>query len=80
MRYRKKPIIIEAEEYKGYGTPPKGVCKCAQYFNKAHVHTIHSQQLVVIEAGDFIIAEPDGEHFYPCKAEIFDNTYERMAE
>lgn len=41
-----------------------------------HVHTIHDNQLVVLEVGDFIIPEPDGEHYYPCKPAIFAATYE----
>ena len=39
------------------------------------VTTIHNQDTKVIE-GDWIITEPDGEHFYPCKPDIFLKTYE----
>jgi hypothetical protein len=79
-KYRKKPIIIEAEQYKEYGKLVKGMCNSQSCFlagnNKPHVHTIHNNQIVLLEVGDFIIPEPDGEHFYPVKEEIFNNTYE----
>jgi hypothetical protein len=39
------------------------------------VTTIHGQETHV-QIGDWIIAEPDGEHFYPCKSDIFAETYE----
>lgn len=31
---------------------------------------------VIVDPGDWIIAEPDGEHYYPCKPEIFRQNYE----
>jgi hypothetical protein len=31
---------------------------------------------VILEVGDWIIPEPDGIHFYPCKPDIFEATYE----
>ena len=42
------------------------------------VVTIHGQKTAVIE-GDWIIAEPDGEHFYPCKPDVFEATYDLAA-
>lgn len=29
-----------------------------------------------VAPGDWIITEPDGIHHYPCKPDIFENTYE----
>lgn len=43
------------------------------------VVTIHGQATKVIE-GDWIITEPDGVHFYPCKPDIFEKTYESPVE
>lgn len=37
---------------------------------------MHDGQLVVLEDGDWVIPEPDGEHFYPCKDSVFQATYE----
>lgn len=42
----------------------------------AWVETIHRGQTVKVQEGDWIIPEPDGEHFYPCKPDIFEKTYE----
>ena len=79
MKYRKKPVVIEAEQYVKYGELVKGMCKCSvASSNNPHVHTIHDNQCVILEVGDFIIPEPDGEHFYPCKPDIFYATYEEV--
>lgn len=82
-KFRKKPVEIEAEQYIEYGKLVKGMCNSIschcehrEDHKKPHVHTIHDNQLVVLEVGDWVIPEPDGEHFYPCKPEIFKVTYE----
>jgi hypothetical protein len=45
---------------------------------KPYIETIHHGQRVTVEEGDYIIPEPDGIHFYPCKPDIFDQTYEEV--
>ena len=45
------------------------------YIWSGTVTTIHRQKTKVV-IGDWIIAEPDGKHFYPCKPDIFTATYE----
>lgn len=45
-----------------------------------HLHTIHEGQKVSLEVGDWILPEPDGVHFYPCKPDIFAATYEPAGE
>ena len=83
-RYRKKPVIIEAEQYVSYSKPVKGMCNSKACFadgnDEPHVHTIHDNQMVLLEVGDFVIPEPDGKHFYPCKSDIFKATYEKVEE
>lgn len=83
-RYKKIPIEIEAEQYKEYGKLVKGICNSQSCFvagnNKPHVHTIHNNQIVNLEVGDYIIPEPDGIHFYPVKENIFMKTYEKIHE
>ena len=87
MRFRKKPVVVEAEQYLRGVADPRGVCRCnvrggefnrhIQYPNSpAHVHTIHDGQVCMLEHGDWVIAEPDGEHFYPVKPGIFEAIYE----
>jgi len=85
MKFRKiKNIIIEAEQYVEYGKLVKGMCNSQSCFvagnDEPHVHTIHNNQIVNLEIGDWIIPEPDGEHFYPCKNSIFIKTYEKVTD
>lgn len=75
MRFRKKPVEIEAEQYIGREHPdPKGACRCMA--PAPHLHTMHEGQRVTLEPGDWVIAEPDGIHFYPCKPDVFADRYE----
>ena len=82
MKYRKKIGVIEAEQYVQYDKVVKGMCNSVTCFTdgngKPHVHTIHNNQIVLLEVGDWIIPEPDGEHYYPCKPDIFKETYEKV--
>jgi len=82
-KYRKRPIVIEAEQYVEYGKLVKGMCNSLSCYTSGkqgcvlpHVHTIHNDQIVPLEQNDWILPEPDGLHFYPCKAEIFAATYD----
>lgn len=81
-KYRKKPVVIEAEQYAKYGRLVKGMCNSISCYssgnNEPHVHTIHNNQIVNLEIGDYIIPEPDGEHYYPCKEDIFLMTYDKV--
>ena len=71
MKFRKKPVVIEAEQFTG-DKQVRGMCvnpDCWIHkqhvdttFSK-HVHTIHNNQPVHVVPGDWIIPEPDGEHF-----------------
>lgn len=87
-KYRKKPVVVEAEQFFD-GKPCQGVyggfphqrrciaClpeKNYEVFGPAVV-TIHGQVTPIVE-GDWIIDEGDGLHFYPCKPDIFEATYE----
>ncbi len=84
-RYRKKPVVVEAEQFHGfYGTPyPPGV-EFEDHSNdpeggqryRFFVTTAHGCKTPVV-AGDWIIAEPDGRGYYPCKPDIFAATYEK---
>ena len=84
-KYRKKPVVIEAVQYVEYGKLVEGMCNSRSCYiddrnTEPHVHTIHKNQRVNLEIGDWIIPEPDGEHFYPCKPDIFEATYELVEE
>lgn len=75
-RYRSKPVEIEAEQF----FPDKPLpfsSRGALNFDgdRWYVVTAHGQETTVV-AGDWIIPEPDGRGFYPCKADIFEKRYE----
>lgn len=81
-KYRKKPVVIEAVQYTEYGKLVKGMCNSKSCYvsgnTEPHVHTIHEGQLVNLDVGDWIIAEPDGKHYYPCKPDVFEAIYEEV--
>jgi hypothetical protein len=77
MKYRKRPVIIEAIQYDGFHT---GVLHdfCGDKFDepvggKPVIHTLEGDHIV--SKGDFVIKGVAGE-FYPCKPDIFAATYE----
>jgi hypothetical protein len=76
MKFRKKDKEIDAEQF--LSKPVRGLCLDTACPDVAHVHTIHDNQLCTVQHGDWIVPEPDGEHFYPVKNEIFESTYERV--
>ncbi len=80
MKCRRKPLEIEAVQYVEYGKLVKGMCNSQSCFgagnSEPHVHTAHANQIVNLEIGDFVIPEMDGEHYYPCKPDVFVKTYE----
>jgi hypothetical protein len=75
MKYRKRPIVVEATQwFPGANIP--GVY-FDNYADRYYVMTIHGQN-AYLDPGDWVITEPDGIHHYPCKPDIFDQTYERL--
>lgn len=80
MKYRKKPVVIEAIEFKGYNVKEiKEFCRSA-YQNEQAIHGIFIPTLegvMIASIGDFIIKGVKGE-FYPCKPDIFEATYETV--
>jgi hypothetical protein len=82
-RYRSKPVEIEAEQYEGEDAGSmRGVCQCSsdECGSAPHVHTLHQEQAVRLVEGDYIIPEGDGEHYYPCKPDIFERKYEEIEQ
>ncbi len=51
-----------------------------QLYNKLTITTIHQGQEVYLVAGDYVIPEADGIHFYPCKSDVFEKTYDKVEE
>jgi hypothetical protein len=88
VRFRKKPLVVEAEQFWPEKKPwPKGVqasrlpgaaeryptAEGADYFIK----TLEGDHIVT--PGDWIITGVKGER-YPCKPGIFEQMYERVDE
>lgn len=85
MKYLKKPVIIEAVQFTGFN--PSVIkkfagdnCEVEVYDNGVTapianivIHTLEGDMRV--SKGDYIIKGVSGE-FYPCKSNIFEQTYE----
>ena len=77
-KYRKKPVVIEAIQWTGKNIwdVRKFVGNKASDFNgKFNIRTLEGTMSASI--GDFIIKGVHGE-FYPCKPDIFSETYEAV--
>lgn len=87
MKYRKKPVVIEAFKY-NYNANSETVAY-PQWFMKAVLlgaisenddNTVSIQTLegkMRVNDGDWIIQGVAGE-IYPCKPDIFETTYEEV--
>lgn len=81
MKYRKRPIIVEAEQWfpgkKVAGVTEVVHCLGSQTISNGygHVVTIHGDNAKVVP-GDWVITESDGIHHYPCKPDQFEAIYE----
>jgi len=82
MRYKKKPVIIDAVQWlgnniqemkefypKSFWSPSRG--------NILEIHTLEGT--MTAQEGDFIIKGVQGE-YYPCKPDIFEQTYEPVED
>jgi hypothetical protein len=88
MKYRKKPIVIEAIQFNG-----KNFSEISEFSSGKAKQIIAYEGNTPIETdfinintlegvmtaikGDFIIKGIQGE-FYPCKPDIFEQTYEKI--
>jgi hypothetical protein len=95
VKYRKKPIVVEAEVYREgledyfkyhipmFGTFTKEECIEAGFtpdFEKGKIPFIKTLEGEhVVSPGDYIITGIKGER-YPCKPDIFEATYEKVEE
>lgn len=81
MRYRKKPVVIEAIKYDG-----ENKVEIQEFMDRyldfndgkqLKIETLEGTMLANI--GDYIIRGVNGE-YYPCKPGIFEKTYEKVEE
>jgi hypothetical protein len=74
MKFRKKPVVIEATQWFKNGDHP---AVYIWYRGRPRVDTLEGPMFVT--PGDWIITGIKGEH-YPCKPDIFEATYEPVEE
>ena len=82
MKFRKKPIIIEARQYNG-----KNAEELVEWMKTGSLINLGKPVLIIYtlegqlaaSVGDWIIKGVKGE-FYPCKPDIFEETYEEIEE
>jgi len=83
MKYRKKPVVVEAVQFT-YDTEDEILCwlsdnkvnHCSSFIDNEAVIAIETLEGVMTASiGDYIIKGIQGE-FYPCKPDIFVKTYE----
>ena len=92
-KYRKKPVIIEAVQFNGFNKKngqvdlserPEWLInefgKKVIFFDKRNTLTIKTLEgNMIANIGDWIIKGINGE-YYPCKPNIFEQTYELVEQ
>lgn len=77
MKFRKKPVVIEAVQFDGtlVSIEMMGIPEVSQELgsNTCQIPTLEG--VMTANPGDWIIQGVKGE-FYPCKPDIFEATYE----
>lgn len=82
MKFRKKPVVIEAFRYQ-HGDPPRWFLDAVESGDVellpkvARIWTLEGE--IYASRGDWIIRGVKGE-LYPCRPDIFDATYEPVEE
>ncbi len=77
MKFRKKPVVIEATQWFQHGDHPAVQERWDSGDPVFFINTIEGDHIV--SHGDWIITGVKGEH-YACKPDIFEMTYERVEE
>lgn len=93
MKYKKKPIVVEAVQWNGLNLEEikdfvgnsliyninDAAWKVGKDAPTVHIKIKTLEGTMVAKAGDYIIRGVNGE-IYPCKADIFEKTYEEVTE
>ena len=78
MKFRKKPVIVEATQWNKHGDHPAVMPHVmGQDGPGRHGWIVTLEGGHVVSPGDWIITGVKGEH-YPCKPDIFEQTYEKV--
>ncbi len=84
MKFRKKPVVVEAVQWIGTGDSMEAIRALdpgtrAVDFTSHNVFISTLEGQMTAEIGDWIIKGVSGE-LYPCKPEIFLLTYEMVSQ
>ena len=86
MKYRKKPVIIDAFLYRGTQNDFYLMRWCEHLegnveidFRDGYAYIKTLEGVMRADPGDYVIRGIKGE-FYPCKPDIFKQTYEAVEE
>ena len=93
MKYRKKPVVIEAVQWNGFNLEEikefvgdsliydisDAAWKVGKDAPTIHIGIKTLEGNHICSKGDYIIKGVQGE-FYPCKPDIFMQTYEQLGE
>lgn len=81
MKYRKKPVVIEAVQWTGCNLAEieNFMCMILYPIEESSLLIYTLEGTMTASIGDFIIKGISGE-FYPCKPDIFENTYEKVED
>jgi len=82
MKFRKKPVVIEARRYTGDNYEAIDDWMTGGFWNleddgRLAIKTLEG--VIYASPGDWIIRGVNGE-YYPCKPDIFEKTYEPVEE
>lgn len=82
MKYRKKPVVIEAMQWNGNNFEEvcmfcNSIIKADTFDKQLTIKTLEGN--MIASKGDYIIKGVKGE-FYPCKPDIFEATYEELKQ
>lgn len=84
-KYRKKPVVIEAVQLTPENYAEVKAWCGGTYYSTPPMRAVTGLSIVTLEGtmnalfGDYVIKGVKGE-FYPCKADIFEATYELVDE
>lgn len=79
MKYRKKPVVIDAKQYTGDNVVDMlaWTNHPAVFENNNELHIRTLEGLMHVSATDWVIRGAKGE-YYPCRDDIFEATYEQV--
>jgi len=88
-KFRKKPVVVEAHQHKADDTKAtaewiekvsgKSWCEVLLFDVQGRAVIKTLEGTMIGDDGDYIIRGVNGE-FYPCKPDIFEKTYEPVAD